>query len=94
MKPGAILINTSRGGVVDQRALCDALEAGRLLGAGVDVVEHEPLTDERLRSQTRVILTPHTAFYTREGFIELRQKTAEEAARILRGEAPRCPVHS
>jgi phosphoglycerate dehydrogenase-like enzyme len=94
MKPGAILINTARGGVVDQRALCDALEAGHLLGAGVDVVEHEPLTDERLRSQKRVILTPHTAFYTREGFIELRQKTAEEAGRILRGEAPRCPVHS
>jgi C-terminal binding protein len=92
MKPGSILVNTARGPVVDQSALTEALDSGRLLGAGLDVVEHEPLTDDRLRSHPRVVLTPHSAFYTREGFIELRRKTAEEARRILLGEPPRCPV--
>lgn len=92
MRPGAILINTARGPVVDQRALLDALDSGQLVGAGIDVVEVEPLADERLRSHPGVILTPHTAFYSVEGYIELRTKTAEEVRRILLGEPPRNPV--
>jgi phosphoglycerate dehydrogenase-like enzyme len=92
MKPGAILVNTARGPIVDQKALLAALDSGKLLGAGIDVVEVEPLDDDALRAHPRVVLTPHSAFYTREGFIELRRKTAEEARRILTGHPPRCPV--
>jgi phosphoglycerate dehydrogenase-like enzyme len=94
MRPGSILINTARGPVVDQKALVDALDSGHLMGAAVDVVEVEPLDDERLRGHPRVILTPHTAFYSVEGYTELRTKTAEEVRRILLGEAPRNPVRS
>ena len=94
MRPGAYLINTARGPVVDQLALLEALDTGRLAGAALDVVEREPLDDDRLRSHPNVILTPHSAFYSVEGFVELRTKAAEEARRILRGERPRNPVNT
>ena len=94
MPRGAILVNTARGGVVDGDALVAALDSGHLLGAGIDVVEHEPLEDDRLRHHPRVLLSPHSAFYSIEGFIELRRKTAEEVARILTGQPPRCPVNA
>ena len=55
--------------------------------AGLDVIEREPLDYERLRNHPRVLLTPHTAFYSVEGYTELRTKTAEEVRRILLGEA-------
>lgn len=90
---GAIVVNTARGPVVEQEALIEALGSGRLYGAGLDVVEREPLDDERLRNHPRVVLTPHSAFYSAEGFVELRRKTAEEARRLLLGQPPRCPVN-
>jgi phosphoglycerate dehydrogenase-like enzyme len=89
IRPGSILINTARGPVVEQEALIEALESGHLLGAGIDVFEREPLDDDRLRNHPRVILTPHSAFYSIEGFIELRTKAAEEVRRVLLGEPPR-----
>lgn len=89
MRAGAYLINTARGPVVDQKALVDALNSGHLAGAALDVVEREPLDDERVRFHPNIILTPHSAFYSVEGFIELRTKATEEVRRILRGEAPR-----
>lgn len=92
MRPGAYLINTARGPIVDQPALREALDSGRLAGAGLDVVEREPLDDDRLRDHPHVILTPHSAFYSVEGFVELRTKAAEEVRRVLLGEAPRNPV--
>jgi phosphoglycerate dehydrogenase-like enzyme len=92
MRPGSILINTARGPVVDQAALLDALDSGQIAAAGLDVVEREPLDDDRLRRHPRVILTPHSAFYSVEGFIELRTKAAEEIRRILLGEPLRNPV--
>jgi phosphoglycerate dehydrogenase-like enzyme len=88
LRPGAILVNTARGPVVDQSALVDALDSGRLYAAGLDVFEHEPLNDERIRKHPRVLLSPHSAFYSKEGFIELRTKAAEEVGRILDGKAP------
>jgi phosphoglycerate dehydrogenase-like enzyme len=93
MRPGAFLINTARGPIIDQEALLGALESGHLAGAALDVVEREPLDDPRISQHPRIILTPHTAFYSVEGFIELRTKTAEEVRRILLGEAPRNPVN-
>jgi len=74
---------------VEQAALIESLESGHLAGAGIDVFEIEPLNDDRLRAMPNVFLTPHSAFYSREGFTELRCKTAEETLRILRGQPPR-----
>jgi C-terminal binding protein len=93
MRPGAILINTARGPVVDEDALLDALESGQVAGAGLDVVEREPLDNEGLRDHPNVLFTPHTAFYSVEGYTELRTKTAEEVRRLLVGEPPRNPVN-
>jgi len=88
LRPGSILVNTARGPLVDQEALIAALDSGHLLGAGIDVFEREPLDDPRLRDHPRVVLTPHSAFYSIEGFVELRTKAAEEVRRVLLGEPP------
>jgi C-terminal binding protein len=90
---GAYVINTARGPCIDVPALLDALDSGHILYAGLDVVEREPLDDERLRRHPRVLLTPHTAFYSVEAFAEMRTKGAEEALRLLRGEPVRNPVN-
>ena len=93
MKPTGFLINTSRGGIVDEKALAAALEAGRLAGAAVDVLSEEPPPpDHPLRRAPNVLLTPHLAFYSRESVVELQTKAAEEVARALRREPPRSPV--
>jgi D-3-phosphoglycerate dehydrogenase len=94
MRPGAVLINTARGPLVDEHALLEALDSGQIAAAGLDVVETEPLENDRLRSHPNILLTPHTAFYSVEGYRELRTKTAEEVRRILIGEAPRNPVNA
>jgi D-3-phosphoglycerate dehydrogenase / 2-oxoglutarate reductase len=94
VKSTAFLINTSRGGIVDERALAVALKEGRLGGAALDVLGVEPPpADHPLRQAPNIILTPHLAFYSRESVIELQTKAAEEVARALKGEPPRCPVN-
>ncbi len=94
MKPTAFLINTSRGGIVDEQALAEALKAGRIGGAALDVLSVEPPPlDHPLRKLPNVILTPHLAFYSRESVVELQTKAAEEVARALKGEPPRSPVN-
>ncbi len=90
---GAYVINTARGSCADVPALCNALDAGHVAYAALDVVEREPLDDERLRQHPRVLLTPHTAFYSVEGYREMRSKGAEEIARLIRGEPVRNPVN-
>jgi D-3-phosphoglycerate dehydrogenase len=78
MKPGSILVNTSRGGVVDLDALRDALDAGKLEAAGLDVLPSEPMpAGHPILKDPRVILTPHSAFYSVEGEKELRRKAAQ-----------------
>ena len=95
MKPTTFLINTSRGGIVDEQALAVALKGGRLGGAALDVLSAEPPPpDHPLRQAPNMILTPHLAFYSRESVIELQTKAAEEVARALKGEPPRSPVNS
>jgi phosphoglycerate dehydrogenase-like enzyme len=93
MRQGSYLINTARGPIIEENALLEALDSGQLAGAALDVVEREPLDDPRISQHPRILLTPHTAFYSVEGFVELRTKTAEEVRRILLGEAPRNAVN-
>jgi D-3-phosphoglycerate dehydrogenase / 2-oxoglutarate reductase len=94
MKPTAFLINTSRGGIIDEQALAAALKEDRLGGAALDVLSVEPPpVDHPLRRAPNIILTPHLAFYSRESVIELQTKAAEEVARALKGEPPRSPVN-
>lgn len=69
LKPGAIIINTSRGAVIDAEALLRALESGRVYAAGLDVLEHEPpssLAEKKLLEHPRVVITPHVGASTRE----------------------------
>lgn len=90
---GAYVLSTARGPCVDVPALCDALDAGHIAYAALDVVEREPLDDERLRAHPRVLLTPHTAFYSVEGFREMRSKGAAEVRRLILGEPVRNAVN-
>lgn len=85
---GAVIVNTARGSVIDEVALVDALDSGHLMGAGIDVFEVEPPTYARLQNHPKVILTPHSAFYSVEGWTELRTKTAQEARRLVTGLVP------
>ena len=90
---GAYVINTARGPCVDLPALHEALESGQVQAAGLDVFEREPLDHEQIRKHPRVLLTPHAAFYCVEGFLEMREKGALEARRVLLGEPVRNPVN-
>jgi D-3-phosphoglycerate dehydrogenase / 2-oxoglutarate reductase len=93
MKPGALLVNTARGPLVDEQALVAALEAGQLGGAALDVVGSEPLAkDSPLLGRDNLILSPHTAFYSEEALHELQTKCANDVARVLSGEAPVYPI--
>jgi D-3-phosphoglycerate dehydrogenase len=94
MKPTATLVNVARGGLVDQAALAEALAAGRLRGAGVDVQEQEPPpADEPLLGLPNAILTPHAAHYSQESMDDLRRSAIEDVAAVLAGRAPRFPVN-
>ena len=89
MRPGAILVNTARGGVVSSDALVAALESGRLHAAGIDVLEEEPIAaDHPLAQMDNVILSPHAAFYTEESYSELKRRTARNAVDVVLGREP------
>jgi len=89
MKPGAIVINTARGGLIDTSALFKALDERRIAGAALDVLEHEPPHDLEAISRTRnLILTPHAAFYSIESMEELRTKSVAQIVQVLNGDEP------
>jgi len=86
MKPGAVLINVARAGIVDSEALREAVESGRLRGAAVDVFESEPCTDSVLKGVEGIILTPHTAPFTKSNFIRMNDRAARNVIDFFRGE--------
>ena len=88
MRSTAYLINTARGGLIDEQALYAALTSGALAGAALDVLEQEPPLDSPLLQLSNCLVTPHSAWYSEESFAELKTTTAEEALRALRGERP------
>lgn len=92
MKPGALLVNAGRGGVIDERALLDALRSGRLGGAALDVRACEPPRPDPLAGLPNVILTPHVAGLTREALERVDTSVAADVVRVLQGEAPRHPA--
>jgi D-3-phosphoglycerate dehydrogenase len=97
MRPDAVLVNTARGGLVDTSSLVAALEQGQIAGAGLDVLDVEPITESvraALTAHPRVVLSPHAAWYSEESFMQLKSEVAREAVRVLSGEPPRCPVNT
>ncbi|MDQ7840874.1 MAG: phosphoglycerate dehydrogenase [bacterium] len=88
MKPGAYLINTSRGAVLDEAALVSALREGHLAGAGLDVFQDEPLRGLSLAGLDQVVATPHVASHTAETLARMERSCAEAVLAALRGERP------
>lgn len=95
MKRTAILVNTARGQVLDERAAAAALKEGRVAGAGLDVFESEPLpAASPLRECDTVIVSDHAAWYSEESIVELKVKAGRNIAAVLAGGRPRDPVNS
>ena len=95
MQPGSFVVNTSRGGVVDVLAVLDAVTSGHLRGAAIDVLETEPPApdhplisawrDPKHPVHGRIIVNPHSAFYSEEGLLDMRIKGSENCRRVLLG---------
>jgi D-3-phosphoglycerate dehydrogenase/C-terminal binding protein len=103
LPPGSYLVNTARGGVVDVLAVLDAVTDGHLAGAALDVLEQEPPVEDHPLlvawrdpghpAHDRLILTPHAAFYSEEGLVDMRVKGSENCRRVLLGQPPRNVVN-
>jgi D-3-phosphoglycerate dehydrogenase / 2-oxoglutarate reductase len=89
MPADSLLVNVSRGGLVDTAALVRALASGHLSGAGLDVLEEEPAVPPELLEHPGVVITPHIAFSSDASVLDLRRSAAEEVVRVLAGQAPR-----
>lgn len=86
MKTGAMLINTARGGLIDQQALVEALRSGKLAGAGLDVLTPEPpVAGDPLLSLENVVITPHSGHFSEESLVQVQTEAAEEVLRALTG---------
>jgi glyoxylate reductase len=92
MKRSAVIVNTSRGPVIDEEALTDALVRRWIAAAGLDVYEQEPDIDPRLLGLDNVVLVPHLGSATRETRLAMGDRAVDNVARVLRGEAPANPV--
>jgi len=99
MKPTAILINASRGGIVDDEALIDALKSNRLKGAALDAFDPEPIPSNHPflsldgELQKRLILTPHVGGATRQAHRRMYQEAINNILRVIRGEEPKYVVN-
>jgi D-3-phosphoglycerate dehydrogenase len=89
MKRSAFIINTCRGGVIDEKALYEALKIGIIRGAALDVLEEEPPDfDNPLLSLDNVLVTPHAAFYSEEAMVEVRSRSSQAVVKVFKGELP------
>jgi C-terminal binding protein len=98
MRPGSFVVNTARGGVVDVLAVLEAITSGHLRGAAIDVLETEPPPDDHPLikawrdpahpAHDRIILNPHSAFYSEEGLLDMRIKGSQNCRRVLLGQTP------
>uniref|UniRef100_A0A8C6F630 C-terminal-binding protein 1 n=1 Tax=Monodon monoceros TaxID=40151 RepID=A0A8C6F630_MONMO len=90
MRQGAFLVNTARGGLVDEKALAQALKEGRIRGAALDVHESEPFSFSQgpLKDAPNLICTPHAAWYSEQASIEMREEAAREIRRAVTGRIP------
>jgi len=94
MKPTAYLVNTSRGGLIDQKALIEALTDKKIAGAGLDVYEVEPLEpDSPLKALDNAILMDHAGWYSEESIVELQTRAAQAVAAVLAGRRPESVVN-
>ena len=94
MKKTAYVVNTARGPIIDEDALAEALDAGEIAGAALDVMVSEPPgATHKLFGRENVIITPHTSFYSDEALVDLQTKAAQEVVAVLSGQAPRNPVN-
>ena len=98
IKKGAVIINTARGKIISIDSLYEAVKGNVVKAAGLDVLEHEPpdykhpliaaWSKQEEWIKDRLVITPHAAFYNKESYIEMRQKAALEAKRVLDGQRP------
>ena len=94
LKPGSIVLNVARGGVIDEAALAEALASGHLGGAGIDVFEHEPPTDSPLLTAPNTLLTPHLGASTAEAQILVAEEVAAQVLDVLEGRSARYAVNA
>ena len=94
LKPGSIVLNVARGGVIDEAAVADALRSGHLGGAGIDVFEHEPPTDSPLLDAPNTLLTPHLGASTAEAQILVSEEVAAQVLDVLAGRSARYAVNA
>lgn len=95
VKPGAVLINTARGPLVDEAALLEAVRGGRMGGAALDVLEEEPPPrDHPFFAEERIWVTPHAAWYSEEAAEDMIRLACENVSQVLKGERPLFPVNS
>jgi len=94
MKDGAFLVNTARGGLIDEAALVEVLKSGKLAAAGLDVLCKEPIpADHALFECENAIITPHSAWYSVQAAKELKRKCAEDAVNFVSGRPVKYPVN-
>lgn len=95
LRHDAIVVNTSRGGILDEQALATAILGGRVAGAAIDVYDQEPPPpDHPLLALEQVLLTPHNAAHTHETFLRMSMDAATEMVRVLEGQRPRYAVNA
>jgi D-3-phosphoglycerate dehydrogenase len=94
LKPGSIVLNVARGGVVDEAAVAEALESGHLGGAGIDDFEHEPPADSPLLTAPNTLLTPHLGASTAEAQVLVAEEVAAQVLDVLEGRSARYAVNA